>query len=95
MTAPTWTTALMHGAVATHSVPAPPAARGDAPRLPLHEQARYRAAAHHARRVFPGPVGELVSTELLACAEFGHELADDGLGSRLAAQVLALPADTN
>lgn len=95
MTAPTWATAPMHGAVATHSVPAQPVVRGDALRLPLHEQARYRAAAHHAQRVFPEPVGELVSTELLACAEFGHELADDGVAARLAAQVLALPEDTN
>lgn len=64
--------------------------RGDAPGLQRHEAARYRAAAGHARRVYPGPLGELVSRELSAYAEFGYRFDDDGLIPRLAAAVLAL-----
>jgi hypothetical protein len=43
--------------------PAEPKIRGDAPELPLHERSRCRAAAGHARRVYPGPLGELVLRE--------------------------------
>jgi len=39
--------------------------RGDAAELPLHERSRYRAAAGHARRVYPGPIGELAYRELI------------------------------
>ena len=92
MTTPAWATALVHGARATPAVPTQPAIRGDAAHLPLHERARYKAAAHHARRVYPGTIGELVHRELNAQADFGYQLAANGLAARLAAQVLALPA---
>lgn len=64
----------------------------DAPRLALHERSRIVAAAGHARRVLPGPLGELVERELMACAEFGHRLGDDSLIPRLARAVLATRA---
>ena len=70
-------------------IPAPPPVRGDAVALQFHESARLRAAALHARRVYPGPLGELVSRELTAYADFGYRLSNDGLMSRLATAVLA------
>jgi hypothetical protein len=68
--------------------PAPPRIRGDAVALPFHESARIRAAALHARRIYPGPLGELVSRELTAYADFGYRFSDDGLIPRLATAVL-------
>jgi hypothetical protein len=38
----------------------------------LAERTRVRTAALHAKRRYPGPVGQLVSDELLAWAEFGY-----------------------
>jgi len=70
--------------------PAPKKIRGDAVELQLHEQSRYRAAALHARRVLPGPLGELVYRELNAYADFGYRFATDGLIPRLAAEILAM-----
>jgi len=57
-----------------------------------HESSRYRAAAAHALRVHPGPVGEVIARELLAYAEFGYRFDDNALIPRLAAQVLATPS---
>jgi hypothetical protein len=88
---PTWATTLVHGAFATHAVASPPRARGDATGMSFHEASRYRAAALHARQVYPGALGELVALELRAYADFGCRLAADGLGARLAHQVLATP----
>jgi hypothetical protein len=44
-----------------------------------HEKMRVRAAAFRATRLYPGPVGELISRELLSWEEFGYRLG----GSRL------------
>lgn len=73
--------------------PGPPTISGAAPTLAFHEKGSYRAAARHARRVFPGPVGELVHRELCAYAEFGYRFDTDGLIPRLAAAVLAIRSD--
>jgi hypothetical protein len=70
--------------------PGPPPIRGDAVPLQFRESARLRAAALHARRVYPGPLGELVSRELSAYADFGYRLSNDGLIPRLATAVLAI-----
>lgn len=67
------------------------AEQGGVEQLRLHECSRYRAAAAHARRVYPGPVGELVARELAAYAEFGYRLTTDALIPRLATQVLGTP----
>jgi hypothetical protein len=69
-----------------------PRIHGTADALELHEKSRYRTAAVHARRVYPGPVGELVGRELNAYAEFGYRFSADSLIPRLAAAVLATPA---
>ena len=72
--------------------PAEPSITGDPRgRLPLHEASRLRAAAHHAKRAYPGPIGELLARELTAYAEFGYRFAADDLLTRLAAEVLRTP----
>jgi hypothetical protein len=73
----------------------PPRIDGDAVALRLHEKSRLRAAAHHARRALPGPVGDLIHRELLAYAEFGYRMWGDALIPRLAADVLSRPASTS
>jgi hypothetical protein len=65
---------------------------GTAPRMDLHEIAGLRAAAEHARRAVPGPLGELAARELMAYAELGYRGNRDALVPQLAQQVLALPA---
>ena len=39
-----------------------------------HEKMRLRAAAFRVTRLYPGPVGELLSRELLTWEEFGYRL---------------------
>ena len=56
-----------------------------------HERTRIRAAARHARRVYPGPVGELIHRELNAYADFGVRFSVDALVPSLVEQVLKLP----
>jgi hypothetical protein len=60
---------------------------GNATELEQHERARYRIAALHGRRIYPGPLGELVYRELTAYADFGYRFTDDGLIPRLAADI--------
>lgn len=73
--------------------PAPPPISGDAPSLEYPERARCLAAAHHARRTYPGPLGELVARELTSYADFGHRFGD-GLIPRLVAAVLSEQPDS-
>ena len=63
-----------------------------APRMAAHEISRLRAAAAHARRAIPVPLGELAARELIAHAEFGYRGARDALVPQLVRQVLGLPA---
>lgn len=42
-----------------------------------HERMRMRAAAFRAKKLYPGPVGELISRELLAWEDFGFRLGGD------------------
>jgi hypothetical protein len=53
-----------------------------------HEKMRLRAAAFRATRLYPGPVGELVSRELLTWEEFGYRLGGEQLVMRLVDHVL-------
>jgi hypothetical protein len=69
---------------------------GTAPAIPPHERCRYRTAAHHARRLYPGCVGELLHRELTAYADFGRRFDREALVPRLADEILACavrPAD--
>lgn len=74
-------------------VSGPPPICGNADEMQLHERSRFRAAALQARRLYPGPLGELVFRELNAYADFGYRFSNDGLIPRLAATVLAARSD--
>lgn len=74
--------------------PGPVPIDGDAERLRPHESTSIRAAALHARRVYPGPIGDLAHRELTAYADFGYRFATDNLIVRLAAEILALRTPT-
>jgi hypothetical protein len=73
------------------ALPTPASLPGNAEALPVHEKSQLRAAARHARLALPGPIGELVSREITAYAEFGYRFGTDALVPRLAVQVLAMP----
>jgi hypothetical protein len=55
------------------------------------EKMRLRAAAFRATRLYPGPVGELLSRELLTWEEFGYRLGGEQLVMRLVDHVLEAP----
>jgi len=71
----------------------PGTAAGPTVPLQAHERSWLRAAARHARRVYPGDIGELLGRELTAYAEFGYRFSVDALVPRLATQILAIPTD--
>jgi len=56
-----------------------------------HEKMRLRAAAFRVTRLYPGPVGELLSRELLTGEEFGYRLGGSQLIMRLVDDVLKTP----
>ena len=56
-----------------------------------HEKMRLRAAAFRVTRLYPGPVGELLSRELLTWEEFGYRLGGGPLMMRLVDHVLRSP----
>lgn len=58
------------------------------PRLEQHERMRIRTAAFRATRAYPGPVGELISRELLAAEEFGYRMVNTALVTRLVDDVM-------
>ena len=64
-----------------------PKIQGNAMGLEYQEQVRYRWAALHGRRMYPGALGELVYRELTAYADFGYRFDDGGLIPRLAAAI--------
>jgi hypothetical protein len=74
---------------------------GDAPattlgmRLHYKECANVRTAALKARRLWPGPVGELVFRELTAYANFGFRFERTGLTEQLLQHVLDAELDPN
>ena len=56
-----------------------------------HEKMRMRAAAFRATRLYPGPVGDLVSRELLSWEDFGYRLGGNRLVMDLVDHVLKNP----
>lgn len=58
-----------------------------------NEKLRLRAAAFRVTRLYPGPVGELLSRELLTWEEFGYRLGGGLLVMRLVHHVLTTPID--
>ncbi len=77
----------------TAAAPGPARAAGSAEPFLNHERSRIRAAARHARRVYPGEIGELIFRELTAYAEFGIRFSVDALVPRLATRILAMRAE--
>lgn len=67
-----------------------PAQRPTAP-LDHHEHMRILAAANQAKRAYPGPIGELISIELLAWNEFGYRLGGQSLIARVVDDVMRPP----
>ena len=53
-----------------------------------HEKMRLRAAAFRATRLYPGPVGEVISRELHIWEDFGYRLGGKQLVMRLVDHVL-------
>ncbi|MFC5992638.1 hypothetical protein ACFQE5_00245 [Pseudonocardia hispaniensis] len=60
-----------------------------------HEKMRLRAAAFRVTRLYPGPVGEVLSRELLSWEEFGYRLGGSQLVMRLVEHVLSTPLAPN
>jgi hypothetical protein len=60
-------------------------------RLEPHEKMRVRAAAFRATKVYPGPVGECISRELMTWEEFGWRFGGGGLVDRLIRHVEDAP----
>lgn len=56
-----------------------------------HDKARLRAAAFRVTRLYPGPVGELLSREILTWEEMGWRLGGDRLVMRLVDHVMKAP----
>jgi hypothetical protein len=56
-----------------------------------HEKMRLRAAAFRVTRLYPGPVGEVLSRELLTWEEFGYRLGGAALVMRLVDHALTTP----
>lgn len=57
--------------------------------MPHAEKVRCREAALRARRLYPGPLGDLAHRELSAYADFGHRFSTDALVPDLATAILA------
>jgi hypothetical protein len=64
------------------------------PVMDHREKMRLRAAAFRVTRLYPGPVGELLSRELLTWEEFGYRLSGGGLVMRLVEHILTTPITT-
>ena len=56
-----------------------------------HEKMRLRAAAFRVTRLYPGPVGELLSRELLTWEEFGYRFGGGAFIERLIDHVSSAP----
>ena len=61
------------------------------PAMDHGERMRIRAAALRATQVYPGPVGELLSRELLSWEEFGYRLGSRNMITGIVDAVLNAP----
>lgn len=59
------------------------------------EKTRLRAAAFRVTKLYPGPVGELLSRELLTWEEFGYRLGGSELMMRLVDHILKAEIPTS
>lgn len=58
------------------------------PSMPHPERALYRKAAHLARQLYPGAIGELVASDLLAVDELYCVIGEASVVARARQQVL-------
>jgi hypothetical protein len=58
------------------------------PAMDHNERKRIRLAAFRVTRLYPGPVGELVSRELMSWEEFGYRLSSGSMIMRIVDEVL-------
>jgi hypothetical protein len=54
----------------------------------MAERSTYRAAAVRAEKLYPGPIGKLISRELIALDEFGWRLSNDSLINQARDQIM-------
>lgn len=59
--------------------------------LDHYEKMQIRQAAFKATRIFPGPIGEVLSREILTWEEFGYRFGSGSLMRRLIAEILKAP----
>lgn len=71
--------------------PPPPNSKASGP-MDHHEKMHIRAAAFHAKKVYPGPVGDLISRELLSWEDFGYRFGPASGVMVLVEHVLKLQA---
>ena len=80
---------------ATYTLPKPtpdPTLATEPPaKMDLHEKSRASAAAHRAKKLFPGPVGECLFRELDVYAQFGWRFDQSGLMPRLVDHIMTAP----
>lgn len=61
--------------------------------LERHEKLQVRAAAALASRIYPGPIGELISRELLTWDDFGYRFGSGSLIARVVEHLLKASPD--
>lgn len=65
---------------------------GNSPQsMTIDEKMRIRQAAFQATRLYPGPIGELVSRELLIWEEFGYRIGGHAMAYRLLNYIMSQP----
>jgi hypothetical protein len=67
---------------------------GSAEPINFGDSARISAAAFRAIRLYPGPVGRLISQELLSWKEFGKRLSNDSLIMQVVTEIMDTPLPT-
>lgn len=67
----------------------PPYVRPDS--MASEEKMRVRAAAFRATKLYPGPVGQVLSRELHDWEEFGYRFGGHGLVAELVNHILRAP----
>jgi len=73
----------------------PPTTLGLGPRMGYNERAKLRGAANRARRLYPGPVGEILYRELVAWEEFGYRFGSSVVIAQLVEHIHRAPITVN
>ena len=65
------------------------------PLMSPHDKLRIKAAAYHARRLFPGPIGDLIAREFFTWVEFGYRMGNNGLVHQAVDAILKMDVATD